>query len=171
MSWSPEMENTLVSLVNEGATHPQILAVINPKFGKTYTRGAIAGKMARMGLKSKSGHNGRPASQRKKRAGPKLPRPSSPPIPPPKRAPIIAANFGRGVTLENLRDSQCRFPINSVDTAKNGLRFCGQLADKTAPSAQARAYCNGHAARALTSPLGRHNTYLKSLDSLAKYLK
>lgn len=178
MNWSPEMESTLVSMVNEGATQSQILAVLNPKFGKTYTRSAIAGKMNRMGLKSKSGLKAHAPATRTNpaRPAPKKPRQSksSAVKPPPVRRkfkPVPAANFGRGVSLENLRDSQCRFPINSVDTAKNGLRFCGQLADKSAASAQARAYCAAHAERALTSPSDRHNTYLKSLDTRAKYLK
>ena len=184
MTWSPEMENTLVEMVNQGATQSQILAIINPKFGKSYTRSAIGGKMNRMGLKSKSGLKGAAGYWRNK-AGQikggqvkggqvKTRKPRRPQLkcPPRKRAikSVQPANFGRGVSLENLRDSQCRFPINSVDSAKDCLRFCGQLADKTARTAQERSYCSGHAAIITARPGDGQYAYLKSLDKTTKYL-
>ena len=162
MTWSPEMENTLVEMVNQGATQSQILAVINPKFGKSYTRSAIAGKMNRMGLKSKSGLNFGANGLSKPRAARTTP-------PRKRRLNIPAANFGRGVTLENLRDCQCRYPINSVDTDMRGLRFCGQLADTSAASRQERSYCEAHAS-IITRRNDRGGSYLKSMDKRPRNL-
>jgi len=147
MAWTPEILDALLSLNEEALTAAEIAAALNSRFKAGKSRNAVIGKLNRMGVGLKSG--GRSPSRRAARPKPTLSkaRKVKTAAVKPRRdlTPVTAANFGRGVTLENIRDSQCRWPINNPDDV-GGIRFCGQLADKSAVSLQARAYCPGHAA-------------------------
>ena len=145
--WSDERVALLGKLWGEGLSASQIAAIL----GGGVTRNAVIGKVHRLGL-----------AGRVKAGAPAQPRPAKPSRPVARPITLVSSVVDEGVDSEparretpparvddeialppservsimDLRDSMCRWPIG--DPAKPGFGFCGQRATPGVP------YCAAH---------------------------
>jgi GcrA cell cycle regulator len=150
MTWTEERIEVLTKLWAEGLSASQIAA----ELGGGASRNAVLGKAHRLGLVR---HETKGLSTPR---SPKPPRPPSPPAaaePPvpqaPTPAPIeqhpalrpaatslaqaVVVPRSAGVTIMELREAMCRFPLGDPTTPE--FRFCGAQASTGLP------YCSHHA--------------------------
>lgn len=141
MSWTDERVMLLKRLWIEGKTAAEIAKLM----GGGVTRNAVIGKAHRLKLSGRISpiqENTRPettarvASPRK--AKPSTPRVSTRDIIAPVQLPPVEENycFGDGVSLIELRESTCRWPIG--DPKDDGFKFCG------GPAEEGVSYCSHH---------------------------
>jgi GcrA cell cycle regulator len=164
MSWTDERVEYLKKLWTDGLSASQIAA----ELGQGITRNAVIGKVHRLGLsgREKSSNSAHPARPRVKqptrpvapapRNAPALmsrgntalaaaPRAYAPPAPRPIEEVIIP--MSERVTLLELKEAMCRWPLGDPTTAE--FRFCGL---KTPDSG---TYCTYHARIAYQPPQDR----------------
>lgn len=145
-SWTEERVGTLAKLWGDGLSASQIAAVL----GGGVTRNAVIGKVHRLGL------SGRVKSGQAQPARPQKPRPAVPAdtVMPPARPATPEPQGETGVTLApvrsgeveipvservsilELRDTMCRWPIGDPSRAEFG--FCGRRSSVGVP------YCDAH---------------------------
>jgi GcrA cell cycle regulator len=126
--WTEPTVRRLIGLWRERLSAARIARALGPEF----TRSAVVGKLARMGL-SRSDEQRREAQSAGARSVRRRSRPPAlPPIPLPPPAPC--AVVPRLVGILELTPSTCRWPYGAGDE----VRFCGH---GTAP---AGPYCPGH---------------------------
>jgi GcrA cell cycle regulator len=154
MSWTDERVEMLRKLWNDGLSASQVAAEI----GAGITRNAVIGKIHRLGLAQRAKT---PIAAR-----PRVAKPQRPQAPPPRahhgHAPAIIGNvalalspralvmpdarpqeevvipMSERVTLMELRESMCRWPIGDPTTAE--FRFCGAKS----PGGGGSPYCGYH---------------------------
>ena len=118
--WSTDREDRLRALVLDGLTATRIGAEIG------LSRGAVIGKVSRLGLRLLGGLGRRP--------GPQKPRKSRARKPKVTTAVILAPPPGEGVDILALAAGVCRWPQDTID----GVRYCG---GETYPR---HVYCPAH---------------------------
>lgn len=153
MSWTDERVELLRKLWNDGLSASQVAAEI----GAGITRNAVIGKIHRLGLSQRAKT---PIAPRPRMAKP--PRPQAAP-PRPQHGPSVIGNvalalapralvlpdtrpqeevvipMSERVTLMELREAMCRWPIGDPTTAE--FRFCGAKS----PGGGGSPYCGYHA--------------------------
>ena len=152
MSWTDDQIERLKQLWAEGLSASQIAA----ELGGGISRSAVLGKVHRLGLGRNETKLPTPSRARQPTQSPaplstaELPsqvNPSPAPMmatrPPtalpaelPRREEVIAPR-SEGVTIMELREAMCRFPLGDPSTPE--FRFCGARADTGVP------YCAHHA--------------------------
>lgn len=163
-TWTDERVELLRKLWNDGLSASQIAAEIG-----NVTRNAVIGKVHRLGLSGRT----RPQSttpQRPRKPAVRQPGPSLPPAslhtrgatalaPSPQReaeaAPEAAPKpehevvvpFSERVTIMELKESMCRWPLGDPTTAE--FRYCGAKSETGAP------YCTYHCRIAYQPSLDR----------------
>ena len=150
MSWNDERVELLSKLWLEGRSASQIAA----ELGLGVTRNAVIGKVHRLGL---SGRAKVPAHAAMPRSRPKPVKPTTDRSPVPIAAAIqasaeldaatavsvlrpvadVVVPFCTRVTIMELRDTMCRWPIGDPPSAD--FRYCGSRTGDTGP------YCADHA--------------------------
>lgn len=150
MSWTDERVELLRKLWNEGLSASQVAAEI----GAGITRNAVIGKIHRLGLSQRAKA---PIAPRPRMAKPVRPQPAARP-----HAPSVVGNvalalapralalpdvrpqeevvipLSERVTIMDLREAMCRWPIGDPTTAE--FRFCGAKSP-----GGGNPYCNYHA--------------------------
>lgn len=149
MSWTDERVELLRKLWLEGLSASQIAAELSHGI----TRNAVIGKVHRLGL---SGRVKAPAAAtpRQRTARPQAPRPQAPraiapivrganalafrPLEAPEPEPIedVVIPMSEMVTIMDLRESMCRWPVGDPTTPE--FRFCGSRTPAGGP------YCMHH---------------------------
>ena len=121
--WGDAHAEYLQELAKMGLSASLIARALNEKFGTSYSRNAVIGRMSRKSVES------RPSKQRYVRVKPPMN--------------VIHENAPHRCTLFALTNSSCRWPLGSIFAPVEF--FCGEpLADL----AEKRPYCPAHAARA-----------------------
>lgn len=146
MSWTDERVALLKKLWGEGKTAAEIASTLGG-----VTRNAVIGKAHRLKLSNRTS----PIQPAKKVA--KAPaNTSTPPAPLPKRPKIKSSDIprGQGLSLLELKPSQCRWP--SGDPRDDDFGFCGERCSTGLP------YCDEHARIAYQA--ARSNRILKAED-------
>lgn len=152
MSWTDERVEKLKRLWADGLTASQIASRINAIGGAGMTRNAVIGKAHRLGLcrridstwlrpnerEAKPKKIRKPALAVRVQVKTRIRFPSAPP------APIEAPIQEGGVSLLEIEQNQCRYPV-TPDSATSH-RFCGCKAVDGLP------YCEGHARLAYRVP-------------------
>lgn len=172
MSWTAEITDKMVSLYETGLSLSKIKDALNAEFGTAFSRSAVIGKTDRMRKSGKMITRVKPSAPRKasprKAAGirPRAGRTASLRVTAPRltRAPRLrtnpktaevnanAVNDGAGVSLIDLADNGCRYPITDLTPGKAGeLRFCGRAQNPDKPI-HAGKYCDGHLDVTTTAP-------------------
>lgn len=153
MSWTDERVELLRKLWMDGHSASQIAA----ELANGITRNAVIGKVHRLGLSGRvkcaapsSAPRPRPATQRPQRLA--TPRPAAPitrgatalalqpaqfAAPAPRPADDVVIPISERVTIMELREGMCRWPLG--DPATPDFRYCGGRSDITA------TYCAAHA--------------------------
>jgi GcrA cell cycle regulator len=137
-SWPPEDSKKLRHLWDDiGLSGGQISA----QFGGKYSRRSVIGKARRMGLTSRSSTmnrhlGGRGASTAKPAPKPKIAVPAEPITP----EPALILDNGQHVTLIDITDKMCRWPIG--DPRDEDFHCCGLEPKKGSP------YCLAHWSKA-----------------------
>jgi GcrA cell cycle regulator len=144
-SWPPERVETLRRLWAEGLSAAQVAERLG------VTRGAVTGKVARLGLQGRASTAKANSIRRRRAASPAEPdQPqarddrghlASQPLPPahPEDVPTV--------TLLDADAGHCRWPCASLDAVSQGRPFfCGK------PRLPGLSWCEAHAARALATP-------------------
>lgn len=148
MSWTEERVERLTKLWLEGRS----ASFIAEDLGLGVTRNAVIGKVHRLGLsgransaeaadgKSLRGKNvraaGRPATTAEESAAAE-PQPIALPVTPVGTREDVALAVSDRVTILELRESMCRWPLGDPTSAE--FRFCGCRAQEGVP------YCSTHA--------------------------
>ncbi len=145
MSWNDERVERLSKLWLEGRSASQIAA----ELGQGVTRNAVIGKVHRLGL---SGRVKLPTPGAQARTRPRIPSKSEglaivaeAPLevvehalaPPPRKLADVVIPFSSRVTIMELRDTMCRWPLGDPTSAD--FRFCGHRSGPVGP------YCAEHA--------------------------
>ena len=147
MSWNDERVELLSKLWLEGRSASQIAA----ELGLGVTRNAVIGKVHRLGLSGRAkvpAHAAAPRVRPKQKpneerapvpvaAEPKGPADDGVPVPPPRPIADVVIPFSTRVTIMELRDTMCRWPIGDPPSAD--FRYCGSRTGDTGP------YCQEHA--------------------------
>jgi GcrA cell cycle regulator len=151
MSWTDERVDLLRRLWNDGLSASQVAAELGPGI----TRNAVIGKIHRLGLaeRAKTPNAQRPRAAKPSRQHPS-PRGQGPTVmgnvalafaPRPLTAPAprlmaeeVVVPISERVTLMELREAMCRWPIGDPTTSE--FRFCGAKS----PDGQG-PYCSHHA--------------------------
>jgi GcrA cell cycle regulator len=153
MTWTDERVELLKKLWNDGLSASQIAGEIG-----SVTRNAVIGKVHRLGLSGRAKAPGSSTPRPRKPASPRLPpsssqiaqSPRSPNALAPALKPLIEAlaeaapipnpeiviPFSERVTIMELRENMCRWPLGDPTTAE--FRFCGAKSDSGVP------YCTYH---------------------------
>jgi GcrA cell cycle regulator len=150
VSWTDERVELLKRLWSEGLSASQIAAEMGG-----VTRNAVIGKVHRLGLSGR-GKSPPPAANAAAKPRPKPPqaapaqadgnaalatapepRPAEAPRPEPQTSPAVVVPISERVTIMELRESMCRWPIG--DPTSSEFRFCG------ARSITGLPYCTHHA--------------------------
>ena len=145
-SWTDDMVEELRRLWAAGYSATEIAH----ELGGGISRCAVIGKVNRLGLeRRRPTHPRKPRAKTKARGRPIKRRPmfiSPPPVPEPLPAPPQepAAPKPRRLTLLQLADHHCRWPVED-----NPFRFCGAYRQSGDP------YCRYHLAKAFVKPRGR----------------
>jgi GcrA cell cycle regulator len=151
MSWTDERVELLRKLWLEGLSASQIAG----ELANGITRNAVIGKVHRLGLsgRAKPAATTSPKNHLKQLQRTANPRPSSPPVrgntalairprpveaPAPKPLEEVLIPMSERVTIMELREAMCRWPLGDPTTAE--FRFCGA---KKASSAEG-PYCTYH---------------------------
>jgi GcrA cell cycle regulator len=132
MTWTMEQIAILKRMNGAGEPYRAIAAALGPDF----TRSAVCGKIHRLNISNRTnGTNSRPPRKRvrKGQSEPKAPHTSPDPLPPPPPAPLGA----RMLSVLELTDAVCKFPIGDPD--KPAFGFCG------CPRQDEGPYCGFHA--------------------------
>ncbi len=140
MSWTDERVARLSRLWLEGRTASQIAN----ELGEGVSRNAVIGKVHRLGLGGRTVKSAGDASSLAEggaHAGSKAPTQHVPAPPAPQPAPIAQAlgailPLADRVTILDLRESMCRWPLGDPTSAE--FRFCGCRAIQGSP------YCTAH---------------------------
>ena len=165
MSWTDERVELLRKLWLDGKSASQIAS----ELANGITRNAVIGKVHRLGLSSRAKvATAAPARQRSRPAAPRpaIARPMAPavrganalaldsapgPAPSPAQAveeyEDIIVPIAECVTIMDLRESMCRWPIG--DPASADFRFCGSR------STTGASYCGRHSRLAYQPPQDR----------------
>jgi GcrA cell cycle regulator len=159
MSWSNERIELLQKLWLEGWSASRIAA----ELGDGTTRNAVIGKVFRLGLSGRSGNagHGNPPAANHKQARRTVHRHSGGPqivgntalvmhplaieVPLPRQAREVVVPIADPVTILDLSESMCRWPIG--DPAQSDFRYCGA---KKIPGQG--PYCACHSAIAFHNP-------------------
>ncbi|SFK17218.1 GcrA family cell cycle regulator [Methylocapsa palsarum] len=166
MSWTDERIDLLQSMWLQGMSASRIAK----ELANGLTRNAVIGKVYRLGLSGRAktpsatvAAHSHPRPQHKSTPRPSAPRPSSPmvqgntalamqpmasaaPAPAPNKEVVVA--MAEPVTIMDLRESMCRWPIG--DPTASEFRFCGA---KKIPGVG--PYCACHAGVAYQPQLDR----------------
>jgi GcrA cell cycle regulator len=147
--WGEAEDAALAKMWAEGLNAAQIARAL----GTGRSRNAVVGRLHRRGLSRRADPNRRLRS---------LPRPPS--IPRIKAEPYSPAAepispLGAGVSLMELGDLTCRYPLG--DPQEPSFTFCGRTRDRDCP------YCIGHARIAYTPVTKRQK---RSTERLANWL-
>ena len=163
MSWTDEMLEFMKPLyAEEGLSASRIAEAVNMRFGSSYSRNAIIGKLHRMGwviagrLKNKTVTNSASLERAKKRkelAARKLGtsplqallRSDAFPLPASTEELVIPLHERK--QLVDLEANDCRWPIG--DPMEDGFHFCGR------GKVQGISYCAHHARKAFAPPIVR----------------
>lgn len=154
-TWTDERVELLKKLWGDGLSASQIATEI----GGGITRNAVIGKVHRLGLSGRGKAKAAPPARPKGKAAPapNAPAPAPPPRPaavvapapaalaveaapepaPPPAADEVGLPLSERVTIMDLRESMCRWPMG--DPTKPEFRFCG------ARSVTGLPYCSNHA--------------------------
>jgi GcrA cell cycle regulator len=143
-SWPHEAVEMLERLANDGRTGEEVAFELNKKFGSGLSRSSVLGKAARLDINFR-GAARHQRSTKTKNAAQAAPAVPAAPIAP-ALAPVvdIAIPASRRVTLFDLRDGMCRWPIGEPGTPE--FRFCGARVPGAGP------YCGDHMRIAYTTP-------------------
>lgn len=149
MSWNDERVDLLSRLWMEGRSASQIAA----ELGGGVTRNAVIGKVHRLGLSGRAKVAQTQAANRLRPVKPlaradELPAPaldavapalptSLPPVAPRAHTGDVVIPLSNRVTIMELRDSMCRWPLGDPSSAE--FRYCGSRAGVMGP------YCEQHA--------------------------
>jgi GcrA cell cycle regulator len=175
MSWTEERVELLRKLWLEGLSASQIAN----ELANGISRNAVIGKVHRLGLagRAKTPAAAAPRAPRAKPQRPVTPRPSLPatrgntalafkpqPMPLPEAAPVeeVVIPISERVTIMELREAMCRWPLGDPATAE--FRFCG--AKK--PAACSGPYCAYHNRLAYTPQNERRRDRERELRRLQK---
>jgi GcrA cell cycle regulator len=147
VTWTDERVEQLKKLWIDGLSASQIAGELG-----NVTRNAVIGKVHRLGLSGRAKSNTSATPRPRKPAAPRAPVAASAsrsaaavalkPIPVPQRLPEPLPNpevvipFSERVTIMELRESMCRWPLGDPTTAE--FRFCGTKVRDGAP------YCPYH---------------------------
>jgi GcrA cell cycle regulator len=142
-SWPQEAIEMLARLAKDGRTGEEAAFELNKKFEAGLSRSSVIGKAARLGINFR-GAARHPRSTKTKNAAQAAPAVPAAPIAP-ALAPVvdIAIPVSRRVTLFDLRDGMCRWPIG--EPAAPEFRFCGTRS-------VGAVYCGDHTRIAYTTP-------------------
>jgi GcrA cell cycle regulator len=151
MTWTKERIELLTKLWTEGLSASQIAA----ELGGDVSRNAVISKAHRLGLThgpAKASSAPRPCKPRMPEPAPGIetfilqnpspasmmttPQPAAPPAPVPPREGAVATR-SEGVTIMELREFMCRWPLGDPTTPE--FRYCGAHASEGLP------YCPDHA--------------------------
>ena len=145
MSWNDERVELLSKLWLEGRSASQIAA----ELGLGVTRNAVIGKVHRLGLSGRVKMPAQPLANRlrarsaaKPEDGAALPpeptlKPIEPALPMAPRTAEVVIPFSTRVTIMDLRDTMCRWPLGDPTSAD--FRYCGHRSGPLGP------YCDEHA--------------------------
>lgn len=137
VNWAPEHSQYLCDNMVSGGSYADIAKAMNEKFSTSYTRNALIGRAARMGLVSthKQTYAPRKPQTYKPRAHkPVLGRPAAPAFEPIEVIELRCAEVvPRLVGLIDLAPGDCRYPYGDRDYA-----FCGH------PKMGGSSYCEAH---------------------------
>jgi GcrA cell cycle regulator len=154
--WGESEDAKLAKLWAEGLSARQIAE----QLGTGRSRNAVIGRIHRRGLGRRADPNRRlhslPRPSRRKAQGRAIPRIKAEPYNP---AAETILPLGAGVSLMELSDITCRFPIG--DPQEADFTFCGRTRDCDGP------YCIGHARIAYTPVTKRQK---RSTERLANWL-
>jgi GcrA cell cycle regulator len=157
MSWNDERVELLKKLWQEGLSASQIAGELGG-----VTRNAVIGKVHRLGLSGRVKSNTPSLTPRRPRATPQPSQPARPrfvtqgnvalapapdvqlaPAPLERREPEVEPFSCQRVTIMELKDCMCRWPLG--DPSRQEFRFCG------AKSPAGASYCDHHARMAYQS--------------------
>lgn len=144
--WPAEHETALRALVVEGAgSHSVIAGILNERFDSAYSRNAVIGKAARLGLSVKSV---RKPVKKQERAVSARRRPAPPPKPTEAQIAVFrcAEVTPKNVALTDLSYGDCHWPYGD-----GPFTFCGH------PKFGESPYCGPHFALSIrtdTQPRG-----------------
>lgn len=151
--WPPNSVDALKRMVAQRMSAGEIAKALSRDFGRTFSRNTIISKCYRLGLKLQ-GNAGAPGKPRPKAAQANNGRGLSQflmrepvkkagaPPPPPHPAPVAPGR--RGVSIMQLNNKRCRWPIG--DPRSPGFCFCGAKPDHSLRADE--PYCAEHAALA-----------------------
>ena len=158
MGWTNEEVRKLKELYGKGSTAGQIAAII----GKT--RNSIIGKSFRLKLSTKSNPKSNNSKQiLKHQENTSLSRTKT------RKSKFISTLIGkdfppeRKVTLEQLRNEDCRFPNGHPDQPYPEFNFCGR------PSVKGLSYCLAHLPLVF-QPRNKKEELLNKEDDLQKFI-
>jgi GcrA cell cycle regulator len=158
MSWNDERVELLSKLWLEGRSASQIAA----ELGQGITRNAVIGKVHRLGLSGRvklstpavaARIRPRPVTRGEIQATPPETQPKSveaATAPLPEPAADVVIPFTSRVTIMDLRDTMCRWPLG--DPTNPDFRFCGHRSSPLSP------YCSEHAQLAFQPTQERRRT-------------
>ncbi len=146
MSWNDERVDLLSKMWLEGRSASQIAA----ELGQGVTRNAVIGKVHRLGLSGRAAATTRaPAGRLRSKPAPKaaaerapeatatLETPAPLPVPVAQPSSDVVIPFSNRVTIMELRDTMCRWPLGDPTSAD--FRYCGSRSGPLGP------YCEEHA--------------------------
>jgi GcrA cell cycle regulator len=160
VTWTPEKDEVLQALMNDGLSFRQIAPIFSERFGETYTRNAVLSRAQRQGFKITSGVIKPHGARQKRYVEPKPKPPAKPRIilqpmnvvtpssmrkvaapqlakPPTRRAAVEASD--NMPTLAMLGAHACRWPIGTPPRWQcEHQRFCGEARDA------GEVYCPEH---------------------------
>ncbi|MBI1326781.1 MAG: gcrA cell cycle regulator family protein [Alphaproteobacteria bacterium] len=154
MSWTDERIALLKKLWGEGKTAAEIAKTLGD-----VTRNAVIGKAHRLKLASRISpiqQNKKPRAEKVAKLGAKKPREPRPVSAPRINIDDIKILNGTGVTLLELTESMCRWPVG--DPKSKDFRYCG------CSSVPGLPYCPDHA-RAAFQPQGKGRSVFVKEDS------
>ncbi len=151
VTWTDERVEMLKKLWNDGLSASQIAAEIG-----SVTRNAVIGKVHRLGLSGRAKAPGNNAPRPRKATVPRVPSPAAASASAPRTVhsltpsfkPVITAEtaplvnpeitipFSERVTIMELKENMCRWPLGDPTTAE--FRFCGAKSESGVP------YCTYH---------------------------
>jgi GcrA cell cycle regulator len=147
-SWTPEAIETLRTMALAGKTYGEVARELNAKFGPI-SRSAVCGKAHRLGLPARTDRAANHLASDKRKPAPKpatitiFQGPSGQRTALEVAAPVEVQIDG-GVTIMDLRETTCRWPLWGYNETPTEARFCGT---EISPE---RTYCADHRKLAYT---------------------
>lgn len=137
VNWSAEHSQFLADNMVSGGSYAEIAKTMNEKFSTSYTRNALIGRAARMGLVSthKQKYVRKPSARKPRAPKPAPGRPAAPAYEPVETVEMRCAEIvPRSVSILDLEPADCRYPYGESPQ----ITFCGH------PKMAGFSYCPGH---------------------------